>query len=434
MTMTNRNALQFARCLRAGLLLAALLALAACSAKTPPPVETPRLDVTFLPQKGEFVSKYGDQLSPDEITALMRDADYILVGEGHRNVCDHKVQQALLGAMAKSEKGISVGLEMVAVDRNHELDDFAKGQVDVDDLADELQWSTTWGYPFALFRPLFFIIQRDSLPVAGLNVPSRVIKKISREGLEGLTEDERRFLPTEIVEPAPEQIEFLDEVYAQHEGKDADNATARERFRLVQSIWDSKMAEEAVRLRKEYDWPVFVVAGSGHVENGWGIARRIHRFDPGAKVVMILPWRGGAFDGESGDAFFYCPDSYESKMGATLTDTGQGGLLVERVARGSRADKAGLRPGDVLERASGVELDSLFDLHRAGFKVHDADEPLVFTVRRGCDTLTVDVGKLGVPKAKPAEAVKTEAEGEKGAEETPADESSVRPEAGPEAR
>jgi len=189
-----------------------------------------------------------------------------------------------------------------------------------------------------------------------------------------------------------------------------------------------------------------VVAGSGHVENGWGIARRIHRFDPGAKVLLILPWRGGAFDGESGDAFFYCPDSYESRMGATLTDTGRGGLLVERVARGSRADKAGLRPGDVLERASGVALDSLFDLHRAGFKVHEADEPLVFTVRRGCDTLTVDVGKLGVPKAKSAEAAKPGAEGEKGAvvpaaaavpsgaEETPAAAPATRPEAGPEAR
>ena len=441
-TVNDRNRPQSAGKTGAVLLLLALLALGACVRTAPAPVETPRLDVTFLPQKGEFVSKYGDQLSLDEITALTRDADYILVGEGHRNVCDHKVQQALLGALARSEKGVSVGLEMVAVDKNHELDDFAKGQVDVDGLEEELQWSATWGYPYTLFKPLFFIVQRNSLPVAGLNVPARVIKKIGREGLDSLTEEERAFLPAEIVPPAPEQIEFLDEVYALHEGKDADNATARDRFRLVQSVWDSKMAEEAVRLRRQYDWPVFVVAGSGHVENGWGIARRIHRFDPGAKVVLLMPWRGGEFDQDAGDAFFYCPDSYQSKMGATLTDTGQGGLLVERVARGSRADKAGLRPGDVLVRASGIDLEHLFDLHRAGFKVHNANEPLVFTVRRGGKTVTVDVGRLGVfkPKAKPAAEPEANTEAADDPRPEPADggadhaEPQSRPEAGPDAR
>jgi hypothetical protein len=158
------------------------------------------------------------------------------------------------------------------------------------------------------------------------------------------------------------------------------------------------MAEEAVRLRRTYDWPVLLVAGSGHVENGWGIARRIRRFDPGAKILLIVPWRGGEFAADSGEALFYCPDSYVAKMGATLTDTGQGGLLVEAVVRGSRAEKAGLRPGDTLIEASGVTLDHLFALHQAGVMAHEADAPLVFTVRRAGQTFRADVGKLGSPK------------------------------------
>ena len=158
------------------------------------------------------------------------------------------------------------------------------------------------------------------------------------------------------------------------------------------------MAEEAVRLRKQYDWPVLVVAGSGHVEYGWGIAKRIRWFDPGARVLSIMPWRGGEFDDEAGDLFFYSPDSYQSKMGALLTGLPEGGILVESVDRASRAAKAGLRPGDVLVEASGVRLDSLMHLHLAGKKVHDADEPLVFTVRRGETLLTADVGKLGTAK------------------------------------
>ena len=53
----------------------------------------------------------------------------------------------------------------------------------------------------------------------------------------------------------------------------------------------------------------------------------------------------------------------------------------------------------MLVDASGVRLNSLMSLHVAGKKVHDADESLVFTVRRGQATFTVDVGKLGVPAA-----------------------------------
>ena len=395
------------RTLRLGAALV-LLALAATLGACVKQVQHPALDVTFLPQKGEFISKYGDQLTLEEITRISADKDYILIGEGHKNVCDHRVQQALLKALVATDRPLSVGLEMVSVDMQPVLDDFAAGRVEVDALEEELQWNAKWGYPFSLFRPLFNTINRNSLPVAGLNVPSSVIKAVSEKGLERLTEEERDSLPGEIVPPAREQLEFLDMIYAQHEGRDADNATARDRFRLVQSIWDSKMAEEAVRLRKRYDWPVLIVAGSGHVENGWGIARRIRRFDPGARILLLMPWRGGEFDRESADAFFYCPDSYDSKMGALLTSTGHGGLLVERVTRGSRAEKAGLRPGDVLLEAAGIPLDQLFDLHMAGAKVHDADAPLVFTVRRGNETFTVDVGKLGArrpkgAKEKPAE-------------------------------
>jgi hypothetical protein len=242
--------------------------------------------------------------------------------------------------------------------------------------------------------------------VAGLNLPTAVTRKIARQGIDSLTDDERAYLPAEIVPPSNAQTPYLDMMVSSHaergrpdgDGTEPDEATRRARFHLVQSIWDSKMAEEAVRLRRTYDWPVLLVAGSGHVENGWGIARRIRRFDPGAKILLIVPWRGGEFAADSGDALFYCPDSYVAKMGATLTDTGQGGLLVEAVVRGSRADKAGLRPGDTLLEASGVTLDHLFALHQAGVVAHEADAPLVFTVRRAGQTFRADVGKLGSPK------------------------------------
>lgn len=385
-------------------LLALVLSMGACVKKVPVTVEHPPLSVTFLPQKGDFISKYGEKVAFDEIVKMANGYDYVLIGEGHLNPTDHKVQQMLLAGMSDNGEDLSVGLEMVAVDMQPVLDDFAKGQVKVDDLAEELEWAEKWGYTFELFRGHFEIAGKNSVPVAGLNVPTAVTRKISKEGLESLTDEEREFLPSEIVPPSTAQRTFLDAIFAQHESKDPDDEVQRERFHLVQSIWDTKMAEEAVKLHEKYNWRVLVIAGSGHVENGWGIAKRIRWFDPGARVLSIMPWRGGEFNSDAGDVFFYSPDSYQSKMGALLTGQPGGGLLVESVQRDSRAAKAGLRPGDVLLEASGVQLDHLFSLHIAGKKVHDADEPLIFVVRRGTQTFSADVGKLGQPKKKPEQS------------------------------
>ncbi|WP_272698678.1 ChaN family lipoprotein [Desulfovibrio sp. Fe33] len=391
-----------------------LLALGACvrtAPGTPSNAMTPPLSVTFLPQKGDFISNTGSPMSLAEVVAEARKYDYILIGEGHRNPVDHKVQQALLEALSGNGDGLSLGLEMVAVDKQQELDDFSKGQVDLDALPAELEWSGNWGYDFGLFRGLFAIAKRNGVPVAGLNAPSSVTRKISKEGLDGLTDAEKGLLPVEIVPPATDQRAFLDAVMTLHRDKDANDSGERERFHLVQSIWDSKMAAEAVRLRRQYDWPVLVVAGAGHVEYGWGIAKRIRWFDPAARILTVMPWRGGEFDSEAGNLFFYSPDTYRSRMGMTLAAQPDG-ILVESVARGSRADRAGLRPGDLLIEASGVVLEGLFNLHLAGTKAHDADEPLVFNVRRGDTTFAVDMGRLGKsgprPKAAP-ENPKTEA-------------------------
>jgi hypothetical protein len=204
--------------------------------------------------------------------------------------------------------------------------------------------------------------------------------------------------------PATDQRAFLNAVMAMHKDRDAKDAGERERFYLVQSIWDSKMAEQAVRLRKQFDWPVLVVAGAGHVEYGWGIAKRIRWFDPAARILTIVPWRGGEFDAEAGDVFFFSPDTYRSRMGMVLSAQADG-ILVESVERGSRAARAGLRPGDLLVEAAGMPLHGLFSLHMAGTRVHDADQPLVFTVHRDGNDFTANLGKLGKsrprPKAKP---------------------------------
>ena len=155
------------------------LLLSACAARQPQP-----LGVTFVPVSGDFIAKDGARLTLNQVLDLARDADYVLIGEGHKNVCDHAVQQEILRALASGPNPPALGLEMVADDRQGVLDAFFAGKLTVDDLEQRLDWTERWGYTFELYRGLFQIARQHKLPVAGLNAPPQIVRKVSREGLD----------------------------------------------------------------------------------------------------------------------------------------------------------------------------------------------------------------------------------------------------------
>jgi uncharacterized iron-regulated protein len=100
-------------------------------------------------------------------------------------------------------------------------------------------------------------------------------------------------------------MDELREEYEAHRGKLGDQVDF-EHFALVQSMWDSKMAFEAVRAARTLGRPVVIIAGAGHVES-LGIPYRLQALGPELPVLAIQPWRGGKKPGNDADAYFYCP-------------------------------------------------------------------------------------------------------------------------------
>ena len=212
----------------------------------------------------------GGSLSPDEAAAMARGADYVLLGEGHSSPCDHTAQEVLLRALAKGPNPPVVGLEMVPVEKQSVLDAFNRGEISLEGLPEELGWEDGWGYPFALYAPVFAAARDGGLPVAALNLPFKLARKAG-DGLELLSAEERSRLPEEIIPPPAEQEEMLMATLAMHMSNETESPAAKrvERFFLIQSVWDTQMAERAAELRREYGRPVALVVGSGHVEYGW---------------------------------------------------------------------------------------------------------------------------------------------------------------------
>ena len=77
-------------------------------------------------------------------------------------------------------------------------------------------------------------------------------------------------------------------------------------------------------------------------------------------------------------------------IAAQLRITGQDGIVIRRVARGSPADTAGLQRLDVVTAVDGTSLSGDSDLQRL-LRVHKPSDPLTVCVIRGTQKLTVKV-------------------------------------------
>jgi len=392
-------------------LLLALSALGACA--RPAPTNMP-MSVSFLPAAGEFMNATGDRLSPEGLRQRAASAAYVLVGESHGNPCDHAAEARIITLLAHAKTPPVVGLEMAPASLNPVLQEFSEGRIAPEDLEQRLDWKTNWGHPFAKYLPVLRAIRDWRLPAYGLNVPPGVIRRLSAAAMQNataadpvasLSAEDRAHLPARIIPPAPEQQAFLREVMGGHlDGRNAADPRQVARFQLIQSVWDSGMAEQAVRARRATARPVVLLAGTAHVEGGLGIARRIAVLDPGAEILLISPWRGQDFEPSDAHVRVYCPESFESRMGMTIESRPFGAqfeYVVSAVKRGSRAEAAGLRPGDVVARAGGYRLRSLNALHLAGSDAFREKKHLVLVIRRGEDAFSVDLGPLGQQGGKP---------------------------------
>lgn len=348
-------------------------------------------------ETGDVFLPDGDKVSQSEFAALAQEADFILIGEVHTSECDHIMQAKLIEATAKHfppGRMPVVGFEMIGADRQPVLDRFNADPQSFEtpeDLAEALNWQENWGYSFELYRPIFEVAFTYNIPLYALNVPPAVMKKYRTQGFDALEPAEAAHIPGLVLPPSDEQYRSLKQSFEQHmkmmNTDEDDIRPALERFRRVQSVWDTAMAGNALQVWEQTGRPVVLLAGGGHVEHGWGPAYRLKTMAPGTRVLSVMPRRGsGPAADRVAEVYFHCPLTHASRLGFTLEQT-EAGIQVLDVVDGSRAAKAGVKPGDIIIRAGDEPAESLSDLHAQGFKAAREKTPLKLRVRRGADEL-----------------------------------------------
>lgn len=387
------------------------------------------------PPPGSFLASDASPLPDSAVADMARQADFILMGESHTNPCDHAVQARLIEALAESGLRFSIGLEMLPVTSQSALDRFNARDISAAELGDTVGWETIWGYPYALYRPIFELAERYDLPVAGLNIPRQTLVTFRDQGNQGLTQADRDVLPRRIVPASPAQRKALEMQVELHQSMRAagdrapkpgaspaePNAPAMpralssmnsmaEKFFLVQALWDSMMAEQALAWKAKLSRPMLILAGSGHVEHGWGIEFRLRSLDPEAACLGVMPVRDEEDFRDQADedkrplpgnqVYFHCAAQHKSRLGMNILFETEA-MRVESVEPGSKADAAGLRAGDVLLKAGNRDLKEAMDLHFAAMAASRLNKPLALTVLRDGQTLV-----LTIPVADPEDSPK----------------------------
>ena len=292
------------RKIQAFALLAHLLGCGAAPTPVPttpesPPSSPPDVASAALPF-AVLMGRGGSEVPIDRCYQELFGARVVCIGEEHPNPHHHWAQLRLLDELSQRQKAAGIegalGLEMIQRPFQGVLDDYASGKIDEETLLARVGWKTRWGFDFALYRPMLRLARERGLALLALNAVKELTRKVSRKGIDALTEAERAQLPEIDLEDDEHRAWFFGLMEAMggagaHGDKktrtEADKAAAEaraaaaaaraQRVYAAQVLWDETMAETAANwLAGGESRQVIILAGGGHCHAS-GIIRRLKR-------------------------------------------------------------------------------------------------------------------------------------------------------------
>ena len=316
-------------------------------------------------------TRTGQVISPEVLLEQLDEARVVYVGETHTRLEDHQIQERILKGLFDRHPSLIVALEMFPREAQPLLDRFSKGELPEEEFLRQVNWEEIWGYPFRLYRPMVLFAREKGLPLIGLNAPREVVNKIARQGLAGLSPEERSRVADTFQYDQQGDREYVLKEYERHvKGSIKDF----ESFYEAQLAWEETMAETLVQALKGLPETtrVVVLIGNGHIWEGRGVPQNARRrLAHRSRTIIPLPVDYSLRRLEPGpaDYIWITPvpgETHRPRLGITIqTLPDEGGIAISEVTAGGRADKAGFQKGDVIKNVNGALVRTLEDLHRS---------------------------------------------------------------------
>jgi uncharacterized iron-regulated protein len=234
-------------------------------------------------------------ISFGEMIDQLLEADLICVGETHDSDLCHRVQLQILKALYARDGRLGVGMEMFQRPYQKEIDRYFHGETGEEDFLKASEYHQRWGFDWSLYRPIIEFCRRNNLPLAALNAPKELTKRVSKVGYAALTDDEKKQLG-EVNFQIKDHRDYWYERLPKMHGLKNPTPEQKEHGYEVMTVWDDYMAASTAQFQQDRNVRRMVVlAGSGHIERGFGIPMRAARLT-GGKAMTVRIEIGGDLD------------------------------------------------------------------------------------------------------------------------------------------
>lgn len=240
----------------------------------------------------------GRQVDEAAFWDRLQKARAVCVGEDHPNPHHHWVQLRVVQELGKRKPvKLALGLEMIQRPFQGPLDDYAAKRIDSAALRSRVGWEERWGYDWGFYGPTIDAAVGFGAQVIALNAAKELSKKVSRQGLESLTPEEKANVP-ELKLDDPNHRAWFDTLMndmggagAHSQKKDGDPADGEkkddphknphagampsaERIYTVQVLWDETMADVSAKwLAANPSGQLVILAGNGHCHDSAIVGR-----------------------------------------------------------------------------------------------------------------------------------------------------------------
>ncbi len=232
----------------------------------------------------------GEPVPKDVLIEDLSSVRIIYLGEYHTIERHHKLQAELLRNLADNGVQLSLGMEMFSYNQQEILDRWLSSKDDIASLVRDLgagQWTNLKAY-----EPVLFLARDLKIPVVALNAPDKLVRKVAREGLENLSESDRKSLPEGLEQINPLYDRLLRMRLRVHR---AFHEKGLKNVILAQALRDETMAANVVGFLGSpngKDRSMIVIAGSGHLNYGFGIPERVERHNKYKYRILLASESG----------------------------------------------------------------------------------------------------------------------------------------------
>ncbi|MHB8881944.1 MAG: ChaN family lipoprotein [Thermodesulfovibrionales bacterium] len=295
----------------------------------------------------------------DDIVGSVSDKKIIYVGETHDRFEHHRTQFEVIRALQNRGNKIAIGMEMFQKPYQQALDDYIAGTTDERTFLKRSEYFKRWGFDYNLYREILLYAREQKIPVIALNIRKEIVSKVSKEGIQSLTKDELSEVPPDMDLTDRAYRARLRETFLRHQGSDE---RTFDFFHQAQVLWDEAMALNLNDfILKNPDRQVVVIAGSGHMQFGSGIPKRLQRRN-GMDYAILLS--SGEAEQDVADFMLYPePLRYQEapKLMVMFKEEGTR-VRITGFVPDSISEKAGLKKGDIIVSLDDVQVEGIDDL------------------------------------------------------------------------